>query len=58
MGYAAARFLGEFFREPDEQVGFLFGSLTLGQLFSLGMIIIGLFLLFIKKTNCAIIKKC
>lgn len=58
LGYALARFLGEFFREPDEQIGLLFGNLTLGQLFSLGMFAVGLLLLFYKKTNYAIIKKC
>ena len=58
LGYAIARFFGEFFRQPDEQIGFLFGNLTLGQLFSLGMLAIGLFLFFIKNKKRAIIKKC
>ncbi len=45
ISYAAMRFLGEFFREPDPQIGFLFGSFTLGQLFSVAMLFIGLILL-------------
>ena len=49
VGYATARFLGEFFREPDAQIGFLFGGFTLGQLFSLGMFLAGLGMLIIKK---------
>jgi len=49
VGYAIARFAGEFFREPDPQIGFLFGNLTLGQLFSLVMFFCGLILLFLKS---------
>lgn len=51
IGYAAMRFLGEFFREPDPQIGFIFGSFTLGQLFSVAMLISGLGLLFYKKRD-------
>jgi phosphatidylglycerol---prolipoprotein diacylglyceryl transferase len=51
IGYAMARFFGEFFREPDAQIGFLFGNLTLGQLFSLGMFLAGLGLCFMKKDD-------
>ncbi len=39
------RFVTEFTREPDAQIGFLFNYLTLGQLFSLGMVIVGIILL-------------
>jgi phosphatidylglycerol---prolipoprotein diacylglyceryl transferase len=41
-GYGAVRFLLEFFREPDVQLGFVAGSLTMGQVLCLGMIGIGL----------------
>jgi phosphatidylglycerol:prolipoprotein diacylglycerol transferase len=42
-GYGIARFIGEFFREPDSFLGFLFGNwLTMGQLLSLPMILAGL----------------
>ena len=37
LGYAFFRFGIEFFRQPDEQIGLLFGFLTLGQSFSLLM---------------------
>ncbi len=43
-GYAMFRIIVEFFREPDEQIGYLFGFLTLGQIFSLFMLIIGIIL--------------
>lgn len=42
MLYGALRFFVEFFRAPDEQVGFIFQHFTLGQLFSLGMLAAGL----------------
>jgi len=45
IGYAGARFSGEFFREPDAQIGVLFDSVTLGQLFSIMMFLCGLTLL-------------
>lgn len=41
MGYGAFRFLVEFTREPDDFLGFLVGGLTMGQLLSIPMIIIG-----------------
>jgi phosphatidylglycerol:prolipoprotein diacylglycerol transferase len=39
--YGRARIVGEFFREPDPQLGFLWGGLTLGMLLSVPMIIAG-----------------
>ncbi len=41
LGYAAARSIVENFREPDEQLGFLIGSLTMGQLLSMPMVVLG-----------------
>lgn len=35
--YAAARFLVEFTREPDAQLGFVLGRLSMGQVLSLGV---------------------
>ena len=46
FGYLAlhgfARFITEFWRAPDEQIGFLMQYFTLGQFFSLVMIIVGI----------------
>ena len=39
--YGFARIAGEFFREPDPQLGFLWGGLTMGMLLSVPMIIVG-----------------
>jgi len=41
-GYAVARIFCENFREPDEQLGFLFGPVTMGMLLSSAMLIVGL----------------
>jgi phosphatidylglycerol:prolipoprotein diacylglycerol transferase len=42
--YALARITGEFFREPDPQLGFLWGGLTMGMLLSVPMILAGVVL--------------
>ena len=42
MGYGLARFVVEFFREPDAQVGYLLGGITMGQILSLPMVFAGL----------------
>lgn len=52
--YGLFRFFCEFFREPDLQIGYIFGFLTMGQILSLVMLVCGLFLRFIylpKITN-------
>ena len=47
IGYGLSRFLVEFFREPDAQLGYLIGgTVTMGQILSLPMIALGLFLVF------------
>lgn len=48
MGYGLVRFFIEFFREPDEHIGFVVLSLTMGQLLCLSMIASGLVLLFMR----------
>jgi len=45
IGYAVFRSLVEFVRQPDEQVGFLFGVFTMGQLLSFAVLIGGTVLL-------------
>ena len=44
IGYSLARITVEFFREPDVQIGYLAGGITMGQLLSLPMLAFGLFL--------------
>jgi len=43
--YGLARITGEFFREPDPQLGFLWRGLTMGMLLSVPMIIAGAILI-------------
>ena len=40
-GYALARSFCEFFREPDAQLGFLWGGATMGQLLSIPLFFVG-----------------
>jgi phosphatidylglycerol---prolipoprotein diacylglyceryl transferase len=42
LGYGAARCICELFREPDPQLGFLWGGSTMGMLLSLPMIVAGI----------------
>jgi phosphatidylglycerol:prolipoprotein diacylglycerol transferase len=42
VGYGVARIFCEFFREPDPQLGFLFGGATMGMVLSLPVIAAGL----------------
>ena len=39
--YGVGRFIIEFFREPDQQIGFLWGGATMGQILCLTMILLG-----------------
>jgi phosphatidylglycerol---prolipoprotein diacylglyceryl transferase len=43
--YGLARIAGEHFREPDPQLGFLWGGLTMGMLLSMPMVIAGAILI-------------
>ena len=49
--YSLFRFLVEFFRLPDEQVGFIYLNLTIGQIISLIFLSFGFYLFFIKKNE-------
>ncbi len=44
IGYAVMRFIAEFFREPDPQIGYYYDWMTQGQLFSVGLFALGLWL--------------
>lgn len=49
LGYGAIRFFIEFWRAPDEHIGFIFSFLTIGQILSLIMIAIGAILILRSK---------
>jgi phosphatidylglycerol:prolipoprotein diacylglycerol transferase len=42
FGYGLARIVSEFFREPDAQLGFLWGGLTMGMVLSIPLMIAGI----------------
>jgi len=51
-GYGISRFIVEFFREPDMQIGYILNYFTMGQLLSTPLIILGLIIiLFSLKGN-------
>ena len=49
--YSLFRFIIEFFREPDNQLGYLFFELTMGQILCLSFFMIGIYLIIIKYEN-------
>ncbi|HLF18350.1 MAG TPA: prolipoprotein diacylglyceryl transferase [Candidatus Omnitrophota bacterium] len=55
MGYGIVRFAIEFFRQPDEHIGFVIQALSLGQLLCLVMIVFGIGF-FITTKNQAKVK--
>lgn len=48
-GYSLARIVVEHFREPDPQLGFIVAGITMGQLLSVPMILLGVALIFRSK---------
>ena len=49
--YSIFRFIIEFFRVPDEQLGYLILSLSMGQIISLIFVIFGIILFYVKNEN-------
>ena len=50
VGYGIARIIGEFFREPDAFLGYLWQGATMGQILSFPMILAGVgFILFARR---------
>ena len=49
--YSLFRFLTEFFRVPDEHLGYIFFNLTMGQLISIILFFIGIYLFTKKNEN-------
>ncbi len=50
-GYGISRFIVEFYREPDMQIGLLLGYFSLGQFLSLPMILTGAFLIYYARKH-------
>jgi len=49
--YSIFRFFVEFFREPDEQLGYLIFKLSMGQIISLIFLSIGIIIFYLKNEN-------
>ena len=49
LGYGGVRFIIEFFRQPDQQLGFVFLFFSMGQLLCIAMILGGLVLLYFAR---------
>ena len=49
--YGLFRTIVELFRQPDEQIGFIFNYFTMGQLLSFPLFLLGLYMLFRLKKN-------
>ena len=49
--YSLFRFFVEFFRVPDEQIGYLILNLTMGQIISLVFAVAGIILFYLKNEN-------
>lgn len=49
--YGLLRTIMEFFRQPDEQIGFIFKYFTMGQLLSFPLFLVGLYMLFRLNKN-------
>ena len=51
IGYACSRGFIEFFREPDPHIGFLYSNLTMGQVLSIPLIVLGAYLVYYQKKS-------
>ena len=49
--YSIFRFFVEFYRVPDEQLGYIFLNLSMGQVVSLIFILSGVLLFYLKNEN-------
>jgi phosphatidylglycerol---prolipoprotein diacylglyceryl transferase len=57
LGYGAARIVCELFREPDAQLGFLWGGLTMGMLLCIPLMLVGIALLTVAIGRDPIVRK-
>lgn len=49
--YSILRIIGEFFREPDQHIGYFFNFISMGSILSIIMFSLGIFILFYKKKH-------
>lgn len=51
LSYGLSRIFVEFFREPDTQLGYFFGFVTMGMILSLPLVAVGIWLLFRSRST-------
>ena len=51
VGYGIARIIAEHFRQPDAFLGFLYEGLTMGQILSIPMILVGLAAIYLARPH-------
>jgi len=56
-GYGFVRFVIEFFREPDAQLGFVLGFNTMGQVLCLLMISAGVAVLIVRRNTAQTLRR-
>ena len=49
IGYAFSRGFIEMFREPDSHIGFLCSNFTMGQILSIPLVVLGVYLIYRSK---------
>jgi phosphatidylglycerol:prolipoprotein diacylglycerol transferase len=49
VGYAFSRGFIEMFREPDSHIGFLYSNFTMGQVLSIPLVVLGIYLIYRSK---------
>lgn len=58
LGYGCMRFIAEFFREPDQHIGFqALGWMTRGQMLSLPMVALGIYLIISAYRRQAVVEQ-
>ncbi len=56
IGYGVVRFVIEFYRQPDEHLGFVVGDLSMGQVLCVLMIVSGIIVFLVKNKKPACVK--
>jgi phosphatidylglycerol---prolipoprotein diacylglyceryl transferase len=46
VGYGLSRAIVEFYRQPDAHIGFLSGGATMGQMLSVPLFLLGIYLIW------------
>lgn len=54
--YGIFRIIIEFFRQPDSQIGFIYGVITMGQILSIPMVIFGIIIVYFAYRNNLFLK--